>query len=257
MSEYNSRKMNLILVIIIGWISGVFVNYISDIFPVKRRFVKPFCLQCHGPLSVLDFLFLRKCNVCGHPRKFRYWIVEVIYILASLWLWYQPPDKLGYIFGMVVLIYFGVVFVIDLEHRLIMHPVSLVGAVLCLGIGWHLHGLVSTLIGGGFGFIIFLGLYYLGDLFARWVSRLRRETLNEVALGFGDVNLSGVLGLLLGWPGIAVGLVLAIFLGGAVSLLYLLGMFVTRRYRTFAAIPYGPFLIASAFILVFLKSYLN
>jgi leader peptidase (prepilin peptidase)/N-methyltransferase len=94
-------------------------------------------------------------------------------------------------------------------------------------------------------------LYYFGDLFARWLARRRGQTLDEVALGFGDVNLSGVLGLMLGWPGIIVGLILAIFLGGIFSLLYLLGKIITRRYRTFMAIPYGPFLVASAILLLF------
>ena len=38
----------------------------------------------------------------------------------------------------------------------------------------------------------------------------------DVALGFGDVHLSGILGLLLGWPGITGGLFVAIILGGRV-----------------------------------------
>jgi len=64
------------------------------------------------------------------------------------------------------------------------------------------------------------------------------------------------MGLLLGWPGIVLGLVLAILLGGAVSLIYIVGMLITRRYRTFAAIPYGPFLVLSGVILIFLREYL-
>jgi prepilin signal peptidase PulO-like enzyme (type II secretory pathway) len=157
---------------------------------------------------------------------------------------------------MFLFLYFGVVVVIDMEHRLILHPVSWTGAILCFSAGLLLHGWLPTLIGGVVGFGIMYALHIFGDYFARWLARRRGETLTEVALGFGDVNLAGVLGLLLGWPGIVVGLILAIFIGGIVSLIYLLGMLIARRYRTFAAIPYGPFLITSAAILIFFKEYL-
>jgi leader peptidase (prepilin peptidase)/N-methyltransferase len=96
--------------------------------------------------------------------------------------------------------------------------------------------------------------YLLGELFAKWMARRRGEAMSEVALGFGDVNLAGVLGLLLGWPGIVLGLFLAILLGGAVSLIYILGAIIFRRYSVFTAIPYGPFLVASGVILLFFNT---
>ena len=54
----------------------------------------------------------------------------------------------------VLLLYFGVVTVIDLEQRLILHPVSLVGAVIGLVVGFWLHGWVDTLAGGAAGFLM-------------------------------------------------------------------------------------------------------
>jgi len=35
-----------------------------------------------------------------------------------------------------------------------------------------------------------LALYYFGELFRRAMARARKEPIEEVALGFGDVNLS-------------------------------------------------------------------
>ncbi len=180
--------------------------------------------------------------------------MEIGFIGATIWLWLSPPQNLNFILGFLLLTYFGVVIVIDLEHRLIMHPISLVGAILGLSVGTWLHGLSATLLGGLAGFGIMLGLYALGSLFARGVTRLRGESLDEEALGFGDVNLTGVLGLILGWPGIIMGLVLAILMGGLVSGVYMLGMLVTKRFRAFTAIPYGPFLVAGAVLLLFFRS---
>ena len=40
--------------------------------------------------------------------------------------------------------------------------------------------------------------------------------------------------------------------GGLVSLIYLVVMLGLKRYRLFMALPYGPFLVAGAFVLLFL-----
>ncbi len=179
--------------------------------------------------------------------------METLFVASSLWMWSSPPESLGYWVGITLLLYFGVVVVIDLEHRLILHPVSWAGVFLGLAVGIWLHDLRSTLIGGVVGFGLMFALHLFGNLFARVMTRIRGQKIDEVALGFGDVNLSGVLGLLLGWPGIVGGLVLAILFGGAVSLFYLLVMFVLRKYQAFTAIPYGPFLITSAILLLYFQ----
>jgi leader peptidase (prepilin peptidase)/N-methyltransferase len=249
--------MDMIIVVILGWLGGMLVNYLSDILPSTRQLGFPVCVHCYEKQPFLNyFLWPKRCVECQLPRPWRVWLVEITYIGISIWLWQSSPGSLGYGPGFLLFIYFGVVVVIDLEHRLILHPVSIIGGVLSLGIGWKLHGLPVTLIGGVLGFTIMLALYYLGDVFARWLARRRGEILNEVALGFGDVNLSGVIGLLLGWPGIILGLILTILLGGLVSLIYIIILFITRRYRTFVAIPYGPFLVISGVILVFFKDFL-
>ncbi|MBL7164131.1 MAG: prepilin peptidase [Anaerolineales bacterium] len=246
--------MQWIMAGFLGWLGGSVVNYLSDILPHKRRLVGPICLACGERQPWWNYLvWPRRCASCEAHRSIRIWIVEIIFIGASLWLWTSPPGGLGYWVGMTLLLYFGVVVVIDVEHRLILHPVSWAGALLGLGVGIWMHGLAPTLIGGAAGFGLMLALHSFGNLFARGMARLRGEPIDEVALGFGDVNLSGVLGLLLGWPGIVGGLLLAILLGGVVSLFYLLIMLIRRRYQVFTAIPYGPFLVASAILLLYFQ----
>jgi prepilin signal peptidase PulO-like enzyme (type II secretory pathway) len=143
------------------------------------------------------------------------------------------------------------VFVIDLEHRLILHPVSLVGVAIGLFVGIWLHGLLVTILGGLAGFGIMLGLYLLGYLFAKGIARKRNQDLDEDALGFGDVMLGGVLGLLLGWPGIVLGIIVAILLGGVVSLIFVFILLIRGKYQSFIAIPYGPFLVIGSVGLLF------
>jgi leader peptidase (prepilin peptidase)/N-methyltransferase len=162
---------------------------------------------------------------------------------------------MSYIVGFILLTYFCLVAVIDIEHHLILHPVSILGAGLGFMAGVWLHGVKSTVLGGAAGFGIMLSLYILGALILRLIAQFRNQALeDEEGLGFGDVNLCGVLGLILGWPGISGGIILAIILGGLASLIYLVGMLITGRYRSFMAIPYGPFLVMSTIILLFFST---
>jgi leader peptidase (prepilin peptidase)/N-methyltransferase len=161
-------------------------------------------------------------------------------------MWWTIPPGWNLITSIVLVIYFGLVTTIDVEHRLILHSVSLVGACLAFVVGTWQHGLWRTLAGGAVGFTAMLGLYWLGMLFIRFQKRRQGLVEPEDALGFGDVNLSGVIGLLLGWPGIIAGLVLAILLAGGFSLAYLIIKLIRREYRPSLVIPYGPFLALSA-----------
>jgi prepilin signal peptidase PulO-like enzyme (type II secretory pathway) len=115
-----------------------------------------------------------------------------------------------------------------------------------------MHGLKSTLIGGAVGFASMLLIYVLGMGYVRLAAWMGRPT-DEVALGYGDVNLSGVIGLLLGWPGMGAGLIITILLSGLISLGYLVVMKIRKQYRPDLALPFGPFFIASAVILIYLK----
>ena len=246
--------LEIIIITLIGWTAGLLVNYLSDVLPIRRKLTSPFCLSCEATQSYRNYLFWpRRCETCGKRRQIRTWIVEVIYIFIAFWLWNSPPDHLGYVVGFILLIYFGVVVVIDLEYRLILHPVSYIGGILGLIIGIWLHGISKTIIGGIAGFGIMYTLYFLGAMLAKVIAKAKNQNIDEDALGFGDVMLGGVLGLLLGWPGIVLGIFLAILIGGIASIFYVFWLLVKGEYKTFIAIPYGPFLIAGSVSLLYFR----
>ena len=246
----------LIIVIILGWIAGTIINYISDVLPNKRRLSHPFCANCDHPQPLVNYLLWpRRCPSCQQSRTRRSWVVEIITIICVVWLWSQPDLVLGFWFSLLLVIYFGIVVVIDLEHHLILHLTSIFGSILGLVIGVQLHGIVDTMLGGLAGFGAMLGLYILGALFARFIVRRSQAGFNDEALGFGDVILGGILGFILGWPAIIAGLFFAIIFAGAISLVYLLITFLTRKYKAFSFIPYGPFMIAGAAALIFFNQF--
>ena len=213
--------LTLIAIALLGWLTGILVNYLSDILPIKRKLGAPICVACTDPAPLANyFLWPRRCPECWSRRSWRTWAVELFYAAAALWFWFNPSRLLSFWPGLLLLAFLGVVFVIDMEYRLILHPVSYFGALLGLILGISMRGIWMTLLGGAAGYGIMLGLYWFGGKFANWLARRRGEVLTEVALGFGDVNLAGILGLLLGWPGIVAGLLLTILIGGVVSILY-------------------------------------
>jgi len=250
--------LDFLLPLLVGEISGAVINYLSDTLPITRGLSRPFCHVCGTEEEIANyFLWPRKCHNCGKFRPRRVWIVELFLIFSSIWLWSNTPAAIGYWTGIVLLAYFTLVTVIDLEHRLILHITSLFGLLFGLWVGTKLHGFVPTIAGGATGFVLMLILYYSGFLYLRISRKLRGKDNEETeALGFGDVNLSGIIGLVLGWPGILLGLVLAILIAGFVSLLYLLYLISRRKYHPDSALPYGPFLATSAVILLFLRSIL-
>lgn len=241
----------LFLTLLFGLAAGYLVNYLADTLPVSRRLARPACRQCQQSYPWKEYLGFKPCPQCGNSRLPRVWLTLAGFSALSILLWFNPPARFGYWLGYALLMFFGLVAIIDLEHRIVMHPLSLLGGLIGLVVGWRLHGFGATVLGAVAGFGVMLILYYLGEVFARWVARSRQEKLQEVALGFGDVILSGVLGLFLGWPGIMLGLFFAILLGGLTSAVFILVMILSRRYQPFTAIPYAPFLILAALVLLY------
>ncbi len=253
---------DLVVPVVVGWLSGWVINYLADVLPRTRSLSAPSCPHCGHAYPWLDYLTFRACSNCRKPRGLRPWIVQACMLAVSIYTWLRP-HAMGYALGMLLLTYFVIVIVIDLEHRLILHPTSMVGALLALGIGTATQGIGRTLLGGLGGFAIMLALYYLGVLFSKYRARrlqaAGQQTDAEEALGYGDVILAGILGLVLGWPIIWFGLLLGILLGGIVGILLLGAMLVRGHYGKQALMvfmPYGPYFILSAFFILFLPNWI-
>jgi leader peptidase (prepilin peptidase)/N-methyltransferase len=248
--------------VILGWFAGWLVNYLSDVLPITRQFSQPACPHCGADFPLKEYLLFRPCRN-GHPRPVRAWLAQVVILAMSVYTWINPPPKIEFFPGLILLIYFGAVFVIDLEHRLILHPTSIFGGIFGLVIGVIAHGISPTLLGALGGFGIMMTFYFFGVLFtrirARRLAALGQEPDDEEALGSGDVILVTVLGLIVGWPLIWLCLLYSILLGGLVSLVIILWMVVSGKYKAGALmtfIPYGPYFLITAGLIVYFPKFL-
>ena len=103
--------------------------------------------------------------------------------------------------------------------------------------------LVATLGLGDWGALV-RGLACLAAVFAVFFLM---NLVSPASLGFGDVKLSGLIGLLLGWVGIqevVTGIVAGFLVGGVVAIL----MLVAQRVGLRSHIAYGPSLLLGAFL---------
>ena len=160
-------------------------------------------------------------------------------VLAVIAAWRLGPQVA--LVWLVPLVAWGVWLAhIDLHARLL--PRSLVSPAY-LGVGALMVGVTlasgdpSALVRAAGGWAV-----YGGVLGAMWL-------INPASMGYGDVRVAGVLGLVLGyqgWPEVALG----IFLGPLIMTLWLLAKAISTRDLSYlqARVPYGPALLGGAWL---------
>lgn len=245
----------------LGFGAGVLLNVLADWLPAREQGWRgPTCPYCDMPRpprqwsALLAYLQGQgRCRHCGAHFPLRHPLVEAATVVLFVFLGTLREAS----WPLPILLFYSwlllLVLVIDAERRLIPNAVIYPALVLALGLSF-LHPARPARwfwVGGAFGFLFVYGIYLLGALFGLWVGRRRGRPLQEVVFGAGDVKLAAFIGLAVGFPEVVFALVMGIFLGGVAALGVLLyQLVVRRRYVAFAAMPYGPFLVAGAWVML-------
>jgi len=248
----------VVLAGILGTIIGSFLNVVVWRLPRGESLSHPAsaCPKCGHPIRwwdnipVVSWIVLRgKCRDCGEPISTRYPAVEAFTGIFFVGVaWWVASGALGLQSGIATILaaaaflYLAAISValtlIDLDvHRLpnkIVLPAYGVGFVL-LGSASVVEGDWGQLLTAVIGAAILYVAYFLMAL------------AYPAGMGFGDVKLAGVLGLYLAWLGwgeLAVGAFAAFVLGGIFSLVLLIARRVSRK----SGIPFGPWMLAGAWL---------
>ncbi len=245
--------MSIIINIIMGLLVGILINYLADVLPSTHILIQPTCEECHQPFPIRDYFFSLKCPHCSHRKSLRSIIVLISMVVICILLQEFPFHNLGFWATLPILIYLGLVAVVDIEHHLVLGETTLFGIVLFLIYGSVLHGWKQTLVGALAGFLIMLVFYFLGIAFSKIVGKIRKREISEVAFGFGDVTTSGILGLFTGWPVIIGAIILGFVSFTVYSVIFLSILILTKKYTAFGnALPFTPFLILGTIIIYYL-----
>jgi leader peptidase (prepilin peptidase)/N-methyltransferase len=232
---------------VFGLLIGSFLNVVVWRVPRGESVVRPpsHCPSCGTPIApwdnvpVLSWVVLRgRCRSCGARISVRYPLVELLTAAAFAVL----ALRLGAVPALPAFLYLGGVGIalaaIDLDVRRLPNVLTVpsypVGLVL-LGI--------AALAGAGHTPYI-RALEAMVALFAFYAIL---TLVYPAGMGLGDVKLSGVLGLYLGWlswGAVVVGAFAAFLLGGVTGIGLILLAGGGRKTR----IPFGPFMLAGAFV---------
>jgi leader peptidase (prepilin peptidase)/N-methyltransferase len=241
------QSMLLGIVGLLGLTVGSFLNVVIHRVPRDESLVRPgsHCPHCGAEvrprhnIPVLGWLLLRgRCADCKAPISARYPLVEAgtaaLFVAVAArfgWSWQLP----AYLYLAAVAV---ALTVIDLDVKRLPDKIVLPSygvAVLLLvpamiaDHSWTagIRGLIAAVV----LFLTFLVISFFG-------------------MGGGDVKLAALLGIYLGWLGwssVAVGMFAGFMLGGLFGVAVMLTRAATRKTR----VPYGPFMLAGAFLAVF------
>jgi leader peptidase (prepilin peptidase)/N-methyltransferase len=231
----------MIALALLGIAVGSFLNVCIDRLPKNQSLITPpsHCSSCQKRLSLADlipvfsYLWLRgRCRYCQAPIPIRILWVEIATgaVFAFLYWHYGFSGELA-----VAVFYFClfiVLLVIDLEQHILPNKLVYPGAVVALILSVFLSRLeivpsiASAAAGGGIGLGIFMAIV----VFSRG------------GMGWGDVKMAALIGMVVGYPLIFVAILLAVVSGGLVAWI----MIITRARSRKQSIPFGPFLSLSA-----------
>jgi leader peptidase (prepilin peptidase)/N-methyltransferase len=232
-----------------GLAVGSFLNVVIYRVPRKESVVRPRsrCPGCGTQLAerdnipVVSWMLLRgRCRTCGEAISGRYPLVELttaaLFVAAALRFgldWVLPAYLV--FFASLVAITF-----IDLEHYIIPNRVlypTLFVAIPMLFLAAAAQGEWDNVERALIGAVI------------AWVFFLVLHLVSPRGMGFGDVRLSFLLGLFLGWLDLR-HVFLGVFFGFLLGSIVGLVLMVLRRRGRRDHIPFGPFLAAGAIVAV-------
>jgi leader peptidase (prepilin peptidase)/N-methyltransferase len=248
--------MWLALFFLLGAAVGSFINVVADRLPSGKSIISPpsHCFKCQYKIPAKDnipifsYLWLRgHCRNCGAPIPRRLlWVELGTAVLFAFLYWHYG---LGWELALVAVYccLFIILLLIDLEHHILPNKIVYAAVIFAIVIaalgsifgfeprdiadtGFRLW-IVDAAIGGGIGFVLLLlpALLYRGGM------------------GWGDIKLAALIGLVTGFPFVLLAMFLAIVGGGLIAAILLLSKLKSRK----DAIPFGPFLSLAAMATLF------
>lgn len=255
---------------VFGLLIGSFANVVVYRVPAGMSVVAPpsACPRCGRSIRawdnvpVLSWLLLRgRCRDCHEPIAARYPLVEfgtgAFFAVAAAWWWLallgggeaallgSTPLLVSRLIVLIAFLYLAAVTVmlslIDVDTHTLPNRIvlpSYVVAIIAFAAATVLDADGAALLRAGIG------------LMALWLVYLILAIVYPGGMGFGDVKLAGLLGVYLGWVGwgpLIVGGFGAFVLGG----LYSIVLLATRRAGRKSGIPFGPWMLAGAWLGIF------
>jgi leader peptidase (prepilin peptidase) / N-methyltransferase len=234
-----------------GLVSGSIASLLAVWIPARRG-QQPLPVSsatpADGPLDLAELIplvgWLRlRSRYPACRAEFGIWYPAAELITAGLFvaLWFQfGPSPVLPAFCYLAVISVALAF-IDARHKRLPNALTLPSypaALVLLGIG-------AVFVPGG--------TRHFADgligMAAVWLFFVLQAFIYPAGVGWGDVKLSGVLGLYLGWFG-ASALLIGLFGGYLLAAIAAIGLLLAGRATRRSLLPFGPFLLASSLAVI-------
>jgi leader peptidase (prepilin peptidase) / N-methyltransferase len=195
------------------------------------------CDHCERQLNwyelfpIVSFLAAAgKCRTCKKRIPIIYMVVEVLSGILYAFSFLKYGFSLELILACSLILLCAIIFVSDLLYLIISDKVLIVFFVwfLTLQVAFEYRSWLDAIAGGLLGFLFLLLL----------------AILSKGGIGGGDIKLMGVLGLVLGFQGAYLTLMIASVVGVLVAIVGL----ITKKYNRKTAIPFGPYIAVGALV---------
>ena len=249
-------------VFILGLFIGSFLNVLIDRLPRGEKITgRSYCESCKKTLTwkdlvpLLSFIYLKgKCRYCSARFSYQYPILEFMTGLMFVATYTLTGGIFNFQFSIfneiinhnssiINLFYYLfivscliVIFFADLRYGIIPDKI-LFPAILVTSIFYLFSSPVAPVIFNHLSSAIGTFLFFL---FIYLITKAK-------GMGFGDVKLAFVIGLILGFPGTILALYIAFLTGGFVGFILILW----KKVRLNLAVPFGPFLVVGTLISLF------
>jgi len=239
----------VLLLFVVGLFIGSFLGVLVDRLPRNETVIegKSRCEFCKKDLGWLDlipvfsFVFLKgKCRYCKHALPFSYPVIEIVTgsLFAMAYLFFNL-QSVALLYYLVIISSFIVIFFMDLTYGIISDKILI--CAVAVNVAYLLiinpPSLLVNLLCGLVAFLFFL-----------IISLLFQTIRGREGMGGGDIKLSFLLGLFLGFPNIIVCLYIAFLTGAALGIILILWK---KKNLRSTSLPFGPFLISGALISLF------
>ncbi len=235
----------------LGSIFGSFLGCMGYRIPnkIKTTYPSSFCSNCKKPLKwymnipVFSYIFLKgKCAYCGSKIGFIYFLCELLGLILFPLNYYLFKFDMNFFIATIIDCVLIVTIVSDFLFYYISDRVLIISGLLLIGVQYFYTGpteMLYTLAGAGILFLVMLGIKILGN------SMFGRESLGD-----GDIKLMAVIALALG----VFNSFIVLFFASIIALIFSL---ITIKRNKEGIIPFGPFLLIGALILIYFGSIIN
>lgn len=245
-----NHNLNLVLIILLGMISGSFITMATYRLAIENRTIKDLllspssCTKCNHPLRILNlipifsWLFQRgKCSFCHDKISSRYFFIELISTTSFVIIYFSLGQNLDLKLTLTLLAFIAlfIMIITDLENYFISNLNQII--LFIIAILYHIF--IGFNPQNSLYYYLFSAIFYL--LFGILLNFIFKYFFEKDGIGIDDIKFFAIAGFIIGIEKFA----FFMFLSGIIGIIF---GFIWQKVKKDNMFPFAPALIISLII---------